>query len=600
MKAMHRMPFGAEHRDGATRFRLWAPACESVSLMLGRDGARSVPMASGDEGWHEVTLDALAPGEAYAFRVDGGSPVPDPASRSNPWDVHAPSVIVDPHAYQWRDETWRGRPWREAVLYELHVGAFTPAGTFSGAIERLNYLADLGITAIELMPLADFAGQRNWGYDGVLPFAPDSAYGTPEELKQFIDEAHRRGLMVILDVVYNHFGPDGNYLSRYAPQFFNAAHQTPWGAAINFDGPQADAVRDFFVHNALFWIEEYRFDGLRLDAVHAIADDSPKHIVIEIAEALQAGPGRQRHVHLILENDANQAQLLERSRPHATAQWNDDSHHAFHVLVSGETDGYYRDYASAPAQLLARTLTEGFGYQGEPSSLRNGERRGEPSAHLPPIAFIDFLQNHDQVGNRALGERLAALASPEKVRLAIATLCLAPAIPMLFMGEECGAATPFLYFCDFHGELATAVREGRRREFAAFEHFHDPAAREAIPDPNALETFIASRIDWDCLERPAHAQWHEHYRKLLWLRARDIVPRLDDAPARGSYVLSGQSGIGIEWMLADGMRLHLRANFGDNAVPLAAAAGRRLHREGPQREGDRLPAWAGEWTLEEP
>jgi len=385
MKRHHSMPFGAEYRDGVTRFNLWAPACASVRLELGRYGQRGVSMDARGDGWHSLTLEDVKPGDAYAFRVkDGVPPVADPASRSNPWDVNAPSVVVDPRAFDWDDARWQGRPWKEAVVYELHVGTFTPAGTYLSTVERLDYLADLGVTAIELMPLADFAGKRNWGYDGVLQFAPDAQYGKPEDLKRLVAEAHTRAIMVLLDVVYNHFGPEGNYLSLYAPRFFNAAHQTPWGAAINFDGEHARTVRDFFIHNALYWLEEYHLDGLRMDAVHAIADDSPTHIVTEIAQAIAAGPGRERHIHQILENDANQSRFLERGAAHAVAQWNDDAHHAFHVLVTGETDGYYEDYADKPAWRLGRTLTQGFAYQGESSVHRKGDKRGEPSAHPPP------------------------------------------------------------------------------------------------------------------------------------------------------------------------------------------------------------------------
>jgi malto-oligosyltrehalose trehalohydrolase len=585
MKRRHDMPFGAQHDADATRFRLWAPACETVALEL--DG-KSLRMETRDGGWHELTVPGLPPGSTYGFRV-GQIVVPDPASRSNPSDVNAPSAVVDPTAYEWHDDAWRGRPWHEAVVYEMHVGTFTPEGTFAAAAARLDYLADLGITAVEMMPIADFAGRRGWGYDGVLPFAPDAAYGAPEDLKRFVDEAHRRGLMVLLDVVYNHFGPEGNYLRDYAPQFFNAAHRTPWGDAINFDGEHSRPVRDFFVHNALYWIEEFRFDGLRLDAVHAIADDSPKHIVAEIAETVAAGPGRERQLHVVLENDANRASLIGRRR--ATAQWNDDAHHALHVLLAGERDGYYEDYADAPARHLARTLAEGFAYQGEPSVHRDGEKRGEPSTHLPLTAFVPFLQNHDQAGNRPLGERLSVLAPPERLRLAAATLILAPSVPMLFMGEEFGATTPFLYFCDFHGELAKAVRDGRRREFAAFARF------EAIPDPNAEKTFLDSKLDWVSASDARHARVLEHHRALLRLRAREITPRIANG-ARGSWSTLGASGVAVDWTLGDGSRLHLRANFGDQALLVPRAAGRRIHAEGAISDADALPAWSGAWTLE--
>jgi malto-oligosyltrehalose trehalohydrolase len=602
MKRVHEMPFGAHYGDGATRFRLWAPGCENVSLELGRDAVRTVPMAREAGGWHVATVENVRPGDAYAFRVKEGMPaVPDPASRSNPWDVNAPSAVVDPCAFDWDDGAWRGRPWGEAVVYELHVGTFTPEGTFRAAIDRLDHLAEAGITCIELLPVADFAGRRNWGYDGVLQFAPDAAYGTPEDLKRLVAEAHRRGLMVLLDVVYNHFGPEGNYLPAYAPQFFNEAHQTPWGAAINFDGEHCRTVRDFFVHNALYWLEEFHFDGLRMDAIHAIADDSPQHIVAEIAEAIAAGPGRERHIHQVLENDYNQASLLERDRPHAAAQWNDDSHHAFHIVVTEEGDGYYRDYADRPLWHLGRCLAEGFSYQGDPSRHRGGERRGEASRHLPPEAFIDFLQNHDQVGNRAMGERLTVLAPEPALKLASAALCLAPSIPMLFMGEEFGATSPFLFFCDFHGELATAVREGRRREFSAFERFADARARESIPDPNDERTFLDSKLRWESLDDPVHAQWLRHYRDLLQARAREIAPRLADKPAQAIFKVIGERGLAIDWNLADGARLRMRANFGDAAADsLDAAPGRLLYAVGRQAsDAGGLAPWSGTWTIED-
>jgi malto-oligosyltrehalose trehalohydrolase len=512
--------------------------------------------------------------------------------------VNAPGVVVDPHAYEWSDDAWRGRPWHEAVVYEMHIGTFTPEGTYAAAIGKLDHLAATGITAIEVMPLADFAGRRNWGYDGVLPFAPDAAYGTPDELKRFVDEAHRRGLMVLLDVVYNHFGPEGNYLSVYAPQFFNAAHQTPWGAAINFDGEHSESVREFFVHNALYWIEEYRFDGLRMDAIHAIADDSPRHIVTEITEAIANGPGSERHVHVVLENDDNSARLLDRGAdPRAEAQWNDDAHHAFHVLLTGERDGYYRDYAEKPAWHLARTLSEGFAYQGEPSAHREGKPRGERSSHLPLDAFVPFLQNHDQVGNRALGERLVTLAPPPALRLATAALLLAPSVPMLFMGEEFGANTPFLYFCDFHGELARAVRDGRRREFAAFGRFADPQAREQIPDPNDARTFLDSKLDWNQLGARDHAEWLDLHRALLALRAREIVPRIARG-ATGSFSVTGDTAISIDWKLGDGSRFHMRANFGPQGMVMRQAPGKLLHFQGAAPQADSVAGWSGTWTLE--
>jgi malto-oligosyltrehalose trehalohydrolase len=361
-------------------------------------------------------------------------------------------------------------------------------------------------------------------------------------------------------------------------------------------------VRSFFVHNALYWIEEFHLDGLRLDAVHAIMDDSPRHIVTEIAEAVAHGPGSERQVHLVLENDHNEAHHLERaSRGHASAQWNDDFHHAAHVLAAGETDGYYADYAGKGTWHLGRTLAEGFAYQGDPSPFRGGKARGEPSRALPPEAFVDFLQNHDQVGNRAMGERLSVLAPAAARRLVTATLLLAPSVPMLFQGEEFASKAPFLYFCDFHGELAKAVREGRRKEFSAFARFSDPAARERIPDPNADATFHASKVNWGEATLAEHAAALEHHRALLAIRKRDIVPHLSGGKHAGTFQPLGESGLAVDWVLGDGARLHLRANFGAGRIEgFPRPAGRVLHTEGESARDDAIGPWSGLWTLEPP
>src|SRR4030065_701472 len=427
----HDMEFGAMPVTGGVRFRLWAPEAPVLALVLqGAQGERILPMMRTHNDWFDIVARDADPGCRYGFQLGDGLRVPDPASRYQPEDVHGLSEVIDPHAYQWQDEAWRGRPGAEAVIYERHVGTFTPQGTFGAALEKLDHLAGLGVTAIELMPVADFPGRRNWGYDGVLPFAPDASYGRPEDLKALVDAAHARGLMVLLDVVYNHFGPEGNYLHRYAPQFFSERHRTPWGAAINFDGAGSRTVRDFFIHNALYWLEEYHFDGLRLDAVHAISDDARPDILEELATAVHAGPGRERHVHLVIENEHHAAHYLQRDgagRPrHYVAQWNDDVHHALHVIVTGEREGYYADYADAPLRHLRRCLTEGVAHQGEPSPYRHGEVRGESTRGLPAAAFVGFLQNHDQVGNRAFGERLTLLAKPGALRAATALLTVAP------------------------------------------------------------------------------------------------------------------------------------------------------------------------------
>ena len=579
MKRRHAMPFGAEAaRDGSTRFRLWAPALERVELVLGGSAGR--PMTAVGNGWFQTIAPGVPPGTAYAFRVNANLAVPDPASRWNPDDVHAPSRVVDPEGFEWPDDDWRGRPWEEAVLYELHVGTFTPQGTFAAATERLDYLADLGVTALEVMPVADFPGRRNWGYDGVLPFAPDATYGTPEDFKRFVAAAHARGLMVLLDVVYNHFGPEGNYLHLYAPQFFNPRHATPWGAAINFDGERARTVRDFFIHNALYWIEEFHCDGLRLDAIHAIADDSEPDIVAEIGQRLRDGPGRERHVHLVLENDRNEAARLA-----PAAQWNDDVHHALHVIVARETDGYYADYAERPHALVARALAEGFAFQGEHSAHR-AARRGEPSGALPATAFVDFLQTHDQVGNRAFGERIGMLAESRALEAAIACLLLAPHVPLLFMGEEFGAATPFQFFCDFGPELAAAVTAGRRSEFARFERFAEPASQARIPDPNDPETFARSKLNWESLAEAPHRRWHALYRRLLERRRTEIVPRLAGMPPGGAFELADDV-IRVCWTLGDRSPLALVANLGAAASPpIALAPGRLVYATLPVQAGE--------------
>jgi len=600
----HDMPFGAQLLPGGgARFRLWAPSAQRVDLLLGAPPAQPLPMRPLDGGWYECVVAAARAGERYAFRIDGGLQVPDPASRFNPDDVHAPSVLVDPRAHAWRDTDWHGRPWHEAVVYELHIGTFTPQGTFAAAIDRLDDLVRLGITAIELMPVADFPGRRNWGYDGVLLFAPDSSYGTPEDLKALVEAAHARGVMVLLDVVYNHFGPDGNYLHAYAKPFFNERHHTPWGAAIHFDDPTCRTVRDFYLHNALFWLTEYHFDGLRLDAVHAIVDDSQPHIVEELAHAVQAGPGHERHLHLVLENDANQARYLSRDASAAplmaTAQWNDDVHHAAHVIATGERDGYYADYTDRPVWCLGRALADGFVYQGEASAYRGGTPRGEASRHLPPSAFVDFVQTHDQVGNRAFGERIAQIADPEALRALLACLLLAPAVPLIFMGEEFAASAPFQFFCDFHGELAQAVSHGRRQEFARFTRFADAALRARIPDPNDAATFERSKLDWAERQRGGHAQWLALYAELLRLRRERLVPHLAWARSGEFHVLA-PGRLAVHWPLGDSGRpthLHLLANLcAESAMREPMPPGEVLYESHPA--GAMLAPWSVHVSIE--
>jgi len=603
---VHRMPFGAEVRDDATtRFRLWAPGARSVELWL-EDHQVALPMPRDAGGWGEVTTREAPPGSRYRFRLDGELLVPDPASRHQPQDVHGPSEVVDPEAYAWADAGWTGVPAARLVFYELHVGTFTPAGTFVAVAERLDHLGSLGVTAVELMPVADFPGRWGWGYDGVLPFAPESRYGRPDELKALVQACHAHGLAVFLDVVYNHFGPEGNYLHRYAPDFFNPRHQTPWGAAINFDGPGSEIVRAFFVHNALYWLEEFHLDGLRLDAVHAIVDTSEPDVLTELAQAVAEGPARERPVHLVLENDANQARYLVRPgpgpRPLYQAQWNDDVHHALHILLTGERDGYYADYVP-PLPHLGRALAHGFAYQGEYSAHR-GRPRGEASTELPPTAFVDFLQNHDQIGNRAFGERLTALAPSEAVRAATAVLLLAPALPVLFMGGEWAAPEPFLFFSDLNAELGPRVAEGRRGEFARFPQFADPAIRERIPDPQVEATRARSILDWNRLSEATHQEWLALHRRLLELRDKEIVPLLAGEPtpdARWSAL--GPTALEVTWTFPRGRVLRLIANLGP--APLAHAGpppawGRRLYALGLPVDGWlELGPWSVGWFVSE-
>ena len=610
MRRVHDMPFGAlPLPDGGTRFRLWAPGVAGLTLRLDPGGAaRDVPLSRGAYGWFDAVVAGAPAGTRYVYVLDGGETVPDPASRFQPEDVHGASEVVDPAAFEWPDRPWAGRPWEETVLYELHVGTFTRDGTYAGVAGRLDHLASLGVTAVELMPLAEAPGARNWGYDGVQLFAPEHAYGRPEALKALVAAAHARGLMVFLDVVYNHFGPEGNYLHRLAPAFFTERHHTPWGGAIDFDGESSRTVRDFFIHNALYWIEEFAIDGLRFDAVHAIRDESHPDILTELAETVRARVP-DRPVHLVLENDDNRARYLRRAddgRPRwYTAQWNDDVHHVLHATITGETGGYYADYADRRTDRLGRCLTAGFDYQGEPSAHRGGAPRGEPSGLLPPTAFVSFLQNHDQIGNRAFGERISRLAPPEAVRAAVSVCLLAPAPPLLFMGEEWGAEQPFPFFCDFGPELAQAVREGRRREFEHFPEFADPAAQARIPDPQAESTFAAAVLDWTAPEPPPHRDWLAYFRDLLQLRAREIVPRLPGIRGgQAAYRVTRHGALVCVWRLGDGAGLMLVANLTDNARPGGdiGTTGQILHATHAIADLTRLPGtlppWFAAWLLD--
>lgn len=564
----------------ATHFCLWAPGAAGVELELercvgGREGVEYFPMQPDEEG--DFTLDAdCGAGTRYRYRIDGEQRVPDPAARAQHEDVTGPSLVVDPQAYRWRCSDWQGRPWHETVILEVHAGV---AGGFDGLRTRLAEWAALGITAIELMPINEFPGDRNWGYDGVLPYAVEAAYGPPEALKALIDEAHALGLMVFLDVVYNHFGPDGNFLPRYAPDFFTG-EATPWGDAIDFNRPQ---VRQFFIDNALMWLNEYRFDGLRFDAVHAIDNDD---FLREMSRTLRHSTGEGRHVHLMLENERNSASLLEKSYD---AQWNDDFHNVMHHLLTGEDEAYYADYANHATDKLAASLLGGFIFQGQAD--RRGQARGEPSGHLPSTAFIGFLQNHDQVGNRALGDRLIHLVDEDRLEAATTLLLLAPMVPMLFMGEEWGERRPFLFFTDHRDELADAVRKGRRSEFAAFSAFRDDKARSAIPDPNDPVTFERSTPVAHLGGAAEASMWNTRYMTLLDIRHAEIIPRLPGTRAMGAVPL-GRGAVLAHWRMGDDTVLAIAVNLGRDRVAVDIPEGQRLYEMGEAESADTLAAGA--------
>ena len=615
----HAMRFGAQVREGGgVDFRLWAPAAKRVELVL------KIQVAEGGEArfievhgnafqgsddpareWYELFVPEATAGSRYRWRIDGELDVPDPASRSNPDGVHDFSEVIDPLSFEWRhSKAWQGLPWHEAVMYEMHVGTFTPEGTYAAAQAHLSDLAKLGITAIQLMPQASYPGRFGWGYDGVLLFAPQCSHGKPDDLKRFIDEAHGLGLMVMLDVVYNHFGPDGNYLPRYAPGFFSEQHHTAWGAAINFDGPGSATVRDFFIDNAMYWLEEYRFDGLRFDAVHAMLDDSRLDIMAALSVRVrQAFP--QRHIHLVLENDSNDASRLDKpSTPgRFEGQWNGDFHHPVHVLLTGERDGYYAEYVDDTLQQLATSLTSGFVWQGGPHNWAHAQPRRRTTSPQPLLNMVNFLQNHDQVGNRAMGDRLAQLVGEPALRLVTAMHLLNPAPPLLFMGEEFGATTPFLYFSDWSGDLRTAVTEGRRREFAQFPQFANAATRTLIPDPCDEGTFRRSQLDWTAESQPGGQRWLSFYRELLALRRLWIVPHLPTMPT-GEHQAEriGEHGLRLRWALGDGAALHMVVNLSAQRLSLPGSARALPLADALMVVGEvsshELGSWAGGWWID--
>ena len=593
MTRTYPLTWGAQVRDDGVRFRLWAPDAASVALVVCDDIERNVQMDRLPNGWFETVDPDSEPGTRYQYEIDGERRVADPAARFAPDGPAMPSEVIDPADFSWPRESIV-RPFEEMVFYELHIGAFTASGTYAEAETRLTHLVDLGITAIELMPLAERPGARNWGYDGVLAYAPSMRYGRPEELKAFIVAAHEHGLAVFLDVVYNHFGPQDNYLNAYARHFFTPAHHTPWGNAIDYASVENDPVRRFIVENACYWLYEYCFDGLRLDATQEIYDERREHILRELATSARASVDRQ--VYLVVEDDRN---YLENFARGYDAQWNDDVHHCLHVALTGERDGYYRDYFDDPVGLLGKALTQGFAYQGEPSPFRDGRSRGAASRGIPLKSFVNCLQNHDQIGNRAFGERITDLAPAEAVRAAVATLLLAPSPPLLFMGEEWAATSPFLFFCDFEPNLAKLVTEGRRNEFARFAKFSDPRARERIPDPSSDETFARSKLHWNELVESEHRDWLGFYQRLLQIRRSEVAPRIAAVSSEGTgYEMRGKRGL-CAWWNAGGEVLRLEANLG--GAPQdgfeRSGDGRILFETEPAFASGTAPSWSVRWTL---
>lgn len=586
--------FGTQILSDGVRFRLWAPFCQTVSLKI-YDLSLERPMRPTARGWYELEVPEARAGMRYRFVLQTGQEVPDPASRFQPEDVHGPSEIIDPRSFVWHDRGWRGHPWEETIIYELHIGTFTPEGTFLAAIDKLDALKDLGINAIQMMPIADFPGRWNWGYDGVHLFAPDASYGRPEDLKALIDAAHAKGISVFLDVIYNHFGPKGNYLQVYTP-LLNDAHETPWGPAINYDAPGSEVIRDFILANARYWLNEFRFDGLRFDAVHEIRDYGPRHVLQDLAEQIRAATDG-RHIHLIAENSDNQAGWLKRRDNGAPwlydAQWSDDLHHSLHNAITGETFWYYADFDKR-LDLVGRALAEGFSWQGE--YMKHEDRiKGEPSSFLPSTAFVSYAQNHDQIGNRPFGERLHHLVSPSCTRLWAAIYLLSPQIPLMFMGEEWGARTPFLFFSDVGDDLAAVVREGREKEIATFPRRD---GQGEAPDPMAKETFEACKLDWDERYTEDERGFLACYKRLIELRRKEIIPRLAGMPGNsGSYELLGHRTIRVNWTLGEGSELSLVANLGPEPFNGISVWGENhLWLEG-YATGDTLEGWSAVFTL---
>ncbi len=600
----HPMAFGAIYGAEASCFQLWAPACAGVHLHL---EGRELPMIKGARGFHHLDVAALPAGTRYRYHLPNGRLIADPASRFQPEGLEGPSELIDPESYHWHDSGWQGRPWHEAVIYEIHIGAFTSAGDWEAAAERLPDLAALGITAVQIMPVAQSYGCFNWGYDGVMWYAPHAAFGRPEAMKAFVDQAHQLGIMVFLDVVYNHFGAVGNELPNLGPML-SPRHSGPWGDGINLDDEDAEVPRAFIVENALYWLEEYHLDGLRLDAVHEMHDDSPTHILqLLAAEARAAHPDRQ--LHLICENSDNDPRFLMRGRQgrprHFTAQWNDDLHHALHSRVTGETTGYYADFAPAALPLagfdtLTRALAEGYAFQGE-MKQHEGERRGSASGHLPPLAFISYMQNHDQIGNRVHGSRIHHYTDWDRVQAFATIVLLAPQIPLIFMGDEIRAETPFPFFADAPADLQPKLHEGRKSELKSTPEHDDPQSPdvEDTPHPSDIRTFMQAKLDWDRPLGPDGVATRAFYRDLLDIRQVQLVPRLDGIGGHSATVdLQPNGAIHARWRLGDGSLWQMRINLHDRPASIAPLQGRLVWRSG-QCEDDQLGPWSVDVWLTE-
>lgn len=554
-----------------TTFRVWAPKAQRMEIEL--NGRQRLPMQAGEGGWWQIDVDEAGIRTDYAYSVDGSQPLPDPRSPWQPHGVHGASRVVDHEAFHWSDRGWQPGPLASAIIYEMHVGTFTPEGTFDAAIEKLDHLVDLGVTHVELMPVAAFSGSRGWGYDGVALYAPHHPYGGPDGLKALVDACHRRGLAVILDVVYNHLGPDGNYLAMFGP-YFTEHHKTNWGDAVNLDSAGSDEVRGFFIDNALMWLRDYHIDALRLDAVHALIDDSAIHFLEQLGaevKALQGALGR--HLALIAESDLNDPRMIrspEIGGYGMDAQWSDDFHHALHVALTGEQEGYYADFNGLAD--LAAALQQAFVYDGRFAPSR-GRRHGRPATGLPGYKFLGYIQNHDQIGNRAQGDRISHLVSPGLAKIGAAIVLTAPFIPMLFQGEEWGASSPFQYFTNFDNtELGNAVSEGRRNEFAAFGW--DP---DEVPDPQSAETFQRSKLNWAEIKEEPYASLCDWHRQLIRLRRE--IPALGTGPLDSVSVRYDESA---RWIVIDrGAVVVCNLNADAQTIPLP----RRGHLRLSSQEG---------------